>query len=377
MIQLADFSPAREEPFEGTTVGDPMPARIAVVVPWLEGGGAQSALRGILNQLDPRHVTLIILFRGSRNHQEILELAGEVTSLDYPRTPTGAIRASLKLRKLLAKTETVYSLMRASHLVIGLTAVRLPKQTNYLGSVHQLPSEDAKGLVGRIEDVFVKHATRQFTLVTAPSERAVDELRDGGYTRRGRAVFEANFIAPSSEPLCSPRSPDEGPVRLLFAGRLTEQKGLRALPELLTEHVETVSLRIAGDGPLREDLERISRMVDNKHSIEFIGHSLDVTPHIDWADAIFLPSKWELNPQIVWESWSRGRPVIGSAIDVLRDLVEQGPMHTFNTQAEFADLLQDLARSSNIRKASFAAGPLAVATAQKESQIVRQLLRTA
>ncbi|MFJ6004036.1 glycosyltransferase [Arthrobacter sp. NPDC092385] len=320
---------------------------------------------------------LIILFRGSRNHQEVLELAGEVTSLDCPRTPAGAIRASIKLKKLLVGPAAVYSLMRASHLVIALTAIRLPTQTRYLGSVHQLPSEDAKGLVGRIEDVFVKHATRQFAFITAPSKRAVEELRDGGYTSPERALFEGNIIATSREPLRSPRALEEGPVRLLFAGRLTEQKGLGALPELLTEHVEPVSLRIVGDGPLREDLERIFRKVNNKHSVEFVGHSLDVTPHIDWADAIFLPSKWELNPQIVWESWSRGRPVIGSEIEVLLDLVHQGPMYTFETAADFANLLQNLVRYPNMRKSSFEAGPLAVATAQKESQIVWQLLRSA
>lgn len=345
---------------------------LLVVAPWLQGGGAQAALQGLLRRLPREHVRLVIIFEGNRHHAKVLELAGDAVELNYPRTPVGIVRAIRALRPMIRQAHSVYSLMRGSHLVLGFFSASTWRRTRLAATFHQYPSQDSHGLRGRAEDLLVRRTVRYANLVTAPSTRAVEELRRAPYSTP--AVYEANLVdlAVEGRPVL-PRAEVQGLLRLLFVGRLTKQKGLDRIPELFALQDVAIHLEVVGDGELLQELQRMAASFPSPHTMALLGHRDDVAARIDAADAIFLPSRWELNPIIVWEAWSRGRPVIASDIDAFRDLKSAGPVLTFAHSTELTQVLHQLARDPGIRLELYNQGIKAIQTEQESSKIVEFL----
>lgn len=327
-----------------TTTGTPAPGtdRPLVVVPWLEGGGAQYALTSVLAEVGPGTADVVVLFDGCRDYEPVAEVSHRFVMLDVPRTPLGVLEAARRLRGVVRGRTRIYSLMRGSHLVLGMALGAIPRGAHLAASFHQLPSTDEADRLGALENVLVRRYTRRCELVTAPSERAVVEIRDRRFAAAGAARAEANIVADATSTAPARTTLDDGRVRLLVAGRLTEQKGLDRIVEILDAVDVPVALRVAGDGPLRDDLLADLARVDPRHEVEHLGRVDGLTDQLDWCDAVLMPSRFELNPIVVWEAWSRGRSVVSSRLPVFADLAGLGPVEQAETPEEWRDAVARL-----------------------------------
>ena len=85
-----------------------------------------------------------------------------------------------------------------------------------------------------------------------------------------------------------------------------------------------VKLKIAGDGPIRHELEELAKGHDK---IVFLGNlsAENVARLQREADACICPSEWfENNPLAVIESLCAGTPVIGTDIGGIPELITPG-----------------------------------------------------
>ncbi len=157
----------------------------------------------------------------------------------------------------------------------------------------------------------------------APSRRLSEYLERFGYAVE---TVPYPLFSPEVEPNVGP-----GEGRFTFAGRLTEEKGVHVLLHAVAHASEDlgvdVPVGIAGDGPEREELERLAAHLGVDHLVEFYGH-LD---HADLVDvyrrsrAVVVPSLWMENfPNVVIESLSLARPVIGSDRGGIPELLADG-----------------------------------------------------
>ncbi len=117
-------------------------------------------------------------------------------------------------------------------------------------------------------------------------------------------------------------------IHLLTIGSLIPRKGmlliLDALAGLADKH--TFLLRLAGDGPLREQLEKKAQDLGIDKQVEFLG-SVDarrIPVLLKQADMFLLASHWEGRPNAVLEAMAAGLPVIASDIDGVNELVVEG-----------------------------------------------------
>ncbi|VAX12936.1 hypothetical protein MNBD_GAMMA24-1052 [hydrothermal vent metagenome] len=117
-------------------------------------------------------------------------------------------------------------------------------------------------------------------------------------------------------------------INLLSIGSLIPRKGmlhiLEALAGLAKEH--PFILRLAGDGPLREQLEKKARELGIEKQVEFLG-SVDaekIPALLKQAHVFVLASHWEGRPNAVLEAMAAGLPVIASDIDGVNELVVEG-----------------------------------------------------
>lgn len=108
---------------------------------------------------------------------------------------------------------------------------------------------------------------------------------------------------------------------VVFAGRLTKEKGVEALVRawaLWGTHAP--ELRVVGDGPLRSSLEKLSAGLP----VKFLGQltAARAQSQIAGAKLLILPSEWfEGFPMVIQEAFAFGTPVAVSDIGPLATIV--------------------------------------------------------
>lgn len=112
-------------------------------------------------------------------------------------------------------------------------------------------------------------------------------------------------------------------VRFGFLGRVTEAKGIEILLEATTKLPEIGwSLDIAGDGDSNY-LESL-RHKYQRDQIHFLGHT-EPNDFFSRIDVLVTPSIWhEPLSRTIIEAYSFGKPVIGSALGGIPEIIEEG-----------------------------------------------------
>ncbi|MCW1931874.1 glycosyltransferase family 4 protein [Pararhodobacter zhoushanensis] len=114
------------------------------------------------------------------------------------------------------------------------------------------------------------------------------------------------------QPVDAPR--DEGPLRLVFMGRLIRLKALDSVLTALVQTARPVTLAVLGDGPERAALEAQTRALGLTGRVTFHGFlpQTACAAHLAGADALILPSLRECGGAVVLEAMAMGRAVIAS-----------------------------------------------------------------
>jgi glycosyltransferase involved in cell wall biosynthesis len=109
------------------------------------------------------------------------------------------------------------------------------------------------------------------------------------------------------------------------AGRLSEEKGhsylIRAIPDLAKE-IKNIKLIIAGDGPLKEDLECLVDELGVSNHVRLIGYEKDIEKFLSVLDLFILPSLTEGLPISLLEAMASGRAVIASKVGGIKEVIQ-------------------------------------------------------
>lgn len=151
-----------------------------------------------------------------------------------------------------------------------------------------------------------------------PSDFLRNKLIEYGIEER-KIVRVNNFIDSN---LCIGEKESEN--YSLFVGRLSSEKGIRTLIDAIVK-LNSVKLKIVGDGVLKDELKfYVNSITNNNYLIEFLEHKsrLEVIEMIKKCNFVVLPSEcYENFPFAVLEAFACGKPVIGSRIGGIPELV--------------------------------------------------------
>jgi|SRR5579859_2477683 len=154
----------------------------------------------------------------------------------------------------------------------------------------------------------------RFIALTEFSRR---KLVEGGLPEE-KICVKSNFVEPVPEP-----GAGDGNY-FLYAGRLTEEKGLRVLLECWKNAPELPPLWIVGDGPLRSEVQNAAATVGNVHWLGMKSNE-EVVFLMKRAKATLCPSLWyEGMPRVVIESLAVGTPVVASNIGGYPEMIVDG-----------------------------------------------------
>jgi len=139
--------------------------------------------------------------------------------------------------------------------------------------------------------------------------------------------------------------PDE--TRVVCVGRLCEQKGqlllLEAVRRLVAEGGD-IKLILAGDGPMRGDIEGMIRKYALNEHVQILGwiSSGQVREEIAACKALVMPSFAEGLPVAIMEASALRRPTITTAIAGIPELVISGESGWLITAGSVEDILSAL-----------------------------------
>jgi glycosyltransferase involved in cell wall biosynthesis len=119
------------------------------------------------------------------------------------------------------------------------------------------------------------------------------------------------------------------PVRLLVTvARLAAQKGqadlIEAFGRLKDQGMTDLRLVLAGEGPLRGDLEAQIARLNLGEEVRLLGLYPQVADLYAAADAFVLPSLWEGLGLVILEAWCLNCPVAASALPAVKEFVVDG-----------------------------------------------------
>lgn len=134
----------------------------------------------------------------------------------------------------------------------------------------------------------------------------------------------------------------------LYYGRLSSEKGLKTLVKTFSK-LPDLYLKIVGAGTEKAFISDYIKS-NNINNIELSGYKKgnELKELISGASFVIVPSEWyENNPMTIIEAYSHGKPVIGSSIGGIPEIIDEGKTG-FLFEAKNSDSLKEklkLARS--------------------------------
>lgn len=163
----------------------------------------------------------------------------------------------------------------------------------------------------------------------APSEFMRGKMLKGGFMPDKFATI-CNFVDPVKvDTFLKKGVTSKRENSFCYIGRLSEEKGVATMIKAAV--IAGVVLNIAGDGPLKENLEK---EYAGNGNIRFLGHlSADKTAELLLSSkASVMPSEcYDNNPLGVIESLCAGTPVIGANIGGIPELIADNSGRTFES----------------------------------------------
>ena len=160
--------------------------------------------------------------------------------------------------------------------------------------------------------------------------------------------------------------PDE--ILCLCVGRLAPQKDHTTLLQAFAAGPAKnprARLLLAGEGPLREDIERQIQALGLGERVRLLGRRMDVPDMLAAVDLFAIASRWEGNPLAVMEAMSAGVPVIATRVGGVPELVSDGETGILVAPGEPAILASAICRLLDDAARRAAMGRLAMQKAER------------
>ncbi len=179
-------------------------------------------------------------------------------------------------------------------------------------------------LTYRLSDTLL---ARRFDAVVAVSEGVAQALRERSRIQESQLYVIPNPVILERAADIEPRSSSRKPIRLGFVGRLHPVKGAQDLPalmQLVKELDSEVSIRVAGDGPLRDEIEGAAHTLSVADRIDLVGPREDIRSFYESIDVLVVLSRKESFGMAAAEALWMGVPVVGFEAPGISEVAAKG-----------------------------------------------------
>lgn len=282
-------------------------------------GGAQVLLRDILQNWRRTDIELVLLTHIEGYYLSDYEGIGiQIYKIDFEQP---LLKRLLVIRRILQKVkpDIVHNHLWMASLLGSITsAFYNNKVFNQIHNVLLVTDRPRWKLMIYKQLLYIFRFTRCHFV--AVSNYELNALKQLGF-REDRLHLVYNGIKLRNFFLAQlPHNINE-PIKLLFIGRLSTEKGVKYLIDAIDQlDSDNIQLSIVGDGSLREELKSQADKA-NLYNVQFLGFHKDVRPLIATHHVLVLPSLWEVFGIVIAEAMAMGKPIIATNVGGIPELV--------------------------------------------------------
>lgn len=269
-----------------------------------------------------KEFNICVIFVGSISNIRTSDFVDKNFSFDYHVINDEPFEARSRLRSLI-KSYRYLRHLKYKLLVVGgwdlpefwLSVLLSRKKNNCIVIESSIHDSQVNGLKGGVKRLFLSRCSFAFAS-GRPHQRLLECLRYSGSTLLTKGVGLFNRMILSVE-----HTQKSFTGKFLYLGRLSPEKNLDLVIEYFAKNAD-YHLSIAGDGPLRDELQNKA-----PSNIEFLGHVPNEQLYDVFSshDVLLLPSLSETWGLVIEESLYFGLPVIcsdrvGAAEDMVKGL---------------------------------------------------------
>ena len=245
----------------------------------------------------------------------------EVGALFFPiclvgRKPSSMLRAVLGIRRSLAafRPDIVHAHNVGATVACRAAIAAMRNPPDLITTLHGVPPESYR-VTSRLLGLTTQN-------VVACSGAVGHRLAAAGYPSDRIEVIQNSVRLEAADPeqIAAFRGAhgfDSRPL-VVGVGRLVAQKQWETLIEAV-EGMTGVQVVIAGEGPLRADLEKSTKAKGG--TVRFVGPVDDIPALLGSADCFVSTSRWEGLPLTLLEALTLGVPSVSTAVDGVLDVI--------------------------------------------------------
>lgn len=298
--------------------------KVLEIIDSLGCGGAESLLKNFVLEAKKNklfNIEIATLYSNAIFKEEIKNAGIPVRTLGL--TYKYDLKGVIKLIKLIKKRKynIIHVHLFPADIFTALASLFLPKGIVWIFSEHSDYNRRRSYKFCKILDGFTYS---RYSKIICVSKQVEFALLKWIPSNKGKTK-----VIPNAIPI--PKFLNPCPVKtydILFVGRLTKQKGvdilLKAVRVLKDEYGRNLKIAIAGDGPLKENLNTLAVEFGVNGEVEFLGVRKDIEELMVSSKIFVLPSRREGFGIVIIEAMSNMLPVIATNVGGIPEIIENG-----------------------------------------------------
>jgi len=235
-----------------------------------------------------------------------------------------------------------------------------------LGKIYKIPvvitehwSGFPRRMLGKLDLIKARFALNRVKIVLPVSKNLESSIKSYGINNRFEVIYNVVDIHTFYPSL---KKGINKIKKILLVALLLPVKGIPYLLQSLAQlkqKRQDFSLEIVGDGPNREEYEKLTMELDLEKEVKFYGlrSKSEIAEFMRNSDFFVLPSLWENLPCVLIEAMASGLPVIASNVGGIPEILnkENGiliPSKNINALSEGIDYMLDHYREYSSDKIS-------------------------
>lgn len=318
------------------------PIKVTFILPTLFAGGSERIFTFLAQNIDKSQFETTLLVIGKSS-----EAAYDVTNIDAVFLEKSRVLESIPLLfKYLKnnKQDIVVSVISHLNTVIAYMSLCFPK-TKFIARESTILS---------VDNSFFNHSKRFdpisylakkrfdfFDRIICQSQDMFFDLKENYKVREDKLIVINNPITENFE--IEKRLPKENKIRLITVGRLSQEKGIPRILEILSKMSVPFHYTLIGSGPEKELIDSLIEKFGLSNQFTHIPYTKKVAQFLRRNDFYLQGSYFEGFPNALLESCTVGTPVIAFNVPGgTKEIVEEG-VNGFlvNSEEEFLQRIND------------------------------------
>lgn len=314
--------------------------RVLTVIGPLVTGGAEKLLIEYLPILKKKGINTDLAILSS-NYSPFIEILRKqnIKIIQFNRKNPYNPLSIFKLRNLIKKYDIVHAHLTPAQVQCRIASVGL--NINLITTEHSTTNRRSGYFWGRLFDIWLYN---KYKSIIACSNEVKSSLDKQIRTSRKIKIINNGIVLNKYEnasPIITSSKKDVFTV--IMVGRLKFPKDQETIIKAINILPENFEFIIVGDGPNKERLLNLIKVLGLEKRIRMVGNQENVEEWLKSTDLYIHASHYEGLPLSIIEAMAAGLPIVASDVKGIRNLVkDNGVLFQDANYKELADIILDI-----------------------------------